>query len=185
MKPEDVVIINPCFRVQTDLSIADPDALAQDLADGLNDWQFDNNTPVEVRLYDIEGTKPVYPMAVAKVNAGTVPGEISQPSEIAVCLSFFADHPEPRRRGRLYVPFFLVGGKGDLDWKVNNGFQLKIAELVPLFAGLGGLNVDWIVWSDRDKAAHKVTDWWIDDQWDTVRSRGYRASSRMVGTTGG
>lgn len=185
MKPEDVVIINPCFRNTVAGPGWDAQGLADDLAEGLNDWQFDSQVPIEVRLYDIEGSKPVYPMAISKVNENNIPGEISQPRETAVCLSFYANHPEPRRRGRLYVPFFLVAGKDGLDYRVNNGYQLIVAQLAPLFAGLGGADIDWIVWSERDQAAHKVTNYWVDDAWDTVRSRGYRAQSRITGTTGG
>src|SRR3954462_445994 len=98
--PADVVCINPCFRNTLAAPGWDADGLAQDLADGLAGWQLDSANPVEVRLYDIESTKPVYPMAIAKANPGNLAANISQPQEIAVCLSFYADHPEPRRRGR-------------------------------------------------------------------------------------
>jgi hypothetical protein len=26
-----------------------------------------------------------------------------------------------------------------------------------------------------------VTDWWVDNEWDTVRSRGLKADSRITG----
>jgi hypothetical protein len=183
--PEDVVCINPCFRNNLAAPGWDADGLAQDLADGIADWQFQDTDPVEVRLYDIQGTKPVYPMAVAHANPGAAAGDVSQPTETAVCLSFFGDHNEPRKRGRLYIPFYKVAGKDGLDRKVNNGYQLIVAQLVPLFAGLGGADIDWIVWSGRSNAAHKVEHWFVDDAWDTVRSRGRKATSRLTGDTGG
>src|SRR4051794_1938176 len=95
----DVVTINPCFRNNVALPGWDADGLAQDLADGLDDWQFTTGDPIEVRLYDIQGTPPVYPMAIAHANAGAAAGGISQPAETAVCLSFYADHPEPADAG--------------------------------------------------------------------------------------
>lgn len=183
--PADVVIINPCFRNNLAAPGWDADGLAQDLADGLADWQLDSANPVEVRLYDIEGTPPVYPMAIAKANPGNTAANISQPQEIAVCLSFYADHPEPRRRGRLYIPHFIVEPKDQLSDMVNAFVRDRVSELVPLFAGLGGADIDWIVWSERDHAAHKVTNWWVDNAYDTVRSRGRKATTRLTGTTSG
>jgi|SRR3954452_1638430 hypothetical protein len=183
--PADVATINPCFRNTLAAPGWDADGLAQDLANGIGAWQFDTNDPVEVRLYDIQGAKPVYPMAIAHYMPGNVAADISQPPETAVCLSFYADHPEPRRRGRLYIPSWKMGGKDQLNDYVNPVLQAKAGALAPLLAGLGGVDIQWIVWSHRDNAAHQVTNWWVDDSWDTVRSRGRKARGRITGAITG
>jgi hypothetical protein len=55
---------------------------------------------------------------------------------------------------------------------------------VPIFTNLGGTNVDWIVWSTVLSSAAKVTDWWVDDSWDIIRSRKLQSfQPRLKGTT--
>jgi hypothetical protein len=39
-----------------------------------------------------------------------------------------------------------------------------------------------VVYSRREKVARPVTNYWVDDEWDTVRSRGLRSSTRVTGT---
>jgi hypothetical protein len=61
----------------------------------------------------------------------------------------------------------------------------RVAELVPILAGLGGLDVDWVVYSRVTDTARKVTNWWVDDAWDIQRRRGLRPTTRTEGTTSG
>jgi hypothetical protein len=40
---------------------------------------------------------------------------------------------------------------------------------------------NWVVFSPRDgKAQGGVSDIWVDDEWDTVRSRGMKATTRQT-----
>jgi hypothetical protein len=38
-----------------------------------------------------------------------------------------------------------------------------------------------VVWSRKKASAAQVTDWWVDNEWDTIRSRGLKADSRVSG----
>jgi len=38
----------------------------------------------------------------------------------------------------------------------------------------------WCVASTVDKVARDATDYWCDDEWDIVRSRGFRGTNRSV-----
>jgi hypothetical protein len=185
MLPRDVVMINPCFRNNLAGPGWDSQGLAQDLANLIASWQVPSQDPVEVRFYDLEGSVPVYPMAIATANAGNTPDVGDEPQEIAVCLSFFADRNVPRRRGRLYIPHYKIENKTALDHHINAGTMNKVGTLAPQLAGLGGADIDWIVWSRAAGAGYKVTDWFVDNAWDTVKSRGYRADQRVVGTVSG
>jgi hypothetical protein len=60
-----------------------------------------------------------------------------------------------------------------------------VGELPDILAGIGGADVDWIVWSRKQKLAHQVTDWFVDDEWDVIRSRGFTPAQRTTGTTSG
>jgi hypothetical protein len=183
--PRDGITIDPCFRAAAGLST--PDAFASDLANGLMGWASGpfSVAQLTVKIYDIEGTKPVFPVGTAIVNPGGLSAS-GNPREVALCLSFFADHNLPRQRGRLYLPCGAVGATGTgLGVRPSLGQRQKAADLVPIFAGLGGADVDWIIWSQAAQLAHKVTNWWVDDEWDTVRKRGLRPTTRTLGTTSG
>jgi hypothetical protein len=48
---------------------------------------------------------------------------------------------------------------------------------------LGGVDVDWSVHSPTAGTTEKVEHYWCDDEWDTVRSRGLRATTRQQAAT--
>jgi hypothetical protein len=78
-----------------------------------------------------------------------------------------------------------MSGSGASGAVVSPTNRAKVSDLVGIFSNLGGVDVDWIVWSEKDKAAHKVTNWFVDDGWDVVRSRRLKATTRTTGTTSG
>lgn len=176
--PRDGVVITP--HVRDNGITSDPTGLCEDWAtavDGLLGARYQ----ITVKAYDVADPPPSFPKAEHTVNANLSPAA-GAPRELAVCLSFFADRNLPRQRGRLYVPYFALGAGG-----AGGRPSLATRETVALFAdrlqALGGVDVDWVVWSRRDNAARPVTDFWVDDEWDTVRSRGLKSTTRTVGTT--
>lgn len=191
--PKNQSVINPCFRRQLDItdptSGTDAQQLTDDLANALVAWNTaigGSVTQLTVTAYNIQGAPPNYPMATTKKNAGTFinPGA---PPELACCLSFYGALNQPRKRGRLYVPIWLMN-LSTTDVKapvISASARQKVADLVPKFAGLGGANVDWIVWSQRNNTASRVENWFVDEAWDTVRSRGLASTARTTGTTSG
>jgi hypothetical protein len=50
-----------------------------------------------------------------------------------------------------------------------------------LFSGLPG-GTAGVVYSRTDKTGRPITNWWVDDEWDVVRSRGLRGVTRDTGT---
>lgn len=174
--PRDLMSINPHFN---DQGVGDdPDGLCEDLAIALAAWPSATRQ-VTVTAYDAQGSKPVNPAGTHTVNSGATP-IAACPREIALCLSYRSAINNPRRRGRLYAPVAVLGGT--LNARPTSTLQNKVAELVPIFTGLGGADVDWCVYSPTDDSATAVTDWWVDDEWDTVRSRGLRPTSRISGS---
>jgi hypothetical protein len=183
--PRDVMQITPCFRVQEDFSPGGTGwtDLADDLADGLQVWEGATKRQLTVKLYQIGEPKPNRPKATAVRDVGVFT-ESACPRELAVCLSFYGGQNAPHQRGRLYTPptFYTSGA---LPVRPTAPWRARVAELVPLFAGLGGINVDWIVWSPTRSLATKVDHWWVDDEWDVQRRRGLKPAARDAGTTGG
>lgn len=188
--PRDVATINPCFRHQLGLIEGDPDwqTLANDLKNVMVAWQANQLRQLTVKLYEIKDPVsgvPNRPKATAVAAAGGF-GGTSYPGEVALCLSFYGQPNGPSNRGRLYIPYFAMVTSGTQPGKRPTTTEMqKPGGLVPGFAGLGGINVDWIVWSPTKKQATKVSNWFVDDEWDTQRRRGLKPGAREAGTTGG
>jgi hypothetical protein len=188
--PRDRFVITPHFRTSFNASIggADEQALVDDLAAGFDTWIQGSGMSREVlvKAYDAEnpGTReaPAAPLAEAIRNPNVV-RESSVPREVAVCLSFFSERNLKRQRGRLYIPAPFLYGSGITGNRPASDKRDLVAGLVPLFTGLGGVDVDWCVWSRRDLVARPVTHWYVDDEFDVQRRRGFRATTRTQGTT--
>jgi hypothetical protein len=177
--PKDQLIITPHFDDGGILQ--DAQGLCDDLAAALNGW--DNATrQIRVTAYDAQGTVPVLPQGEAIVNPNLSPATVGV-REVALCLSFYAGENRPRQRGRLYIPAAL-GGIGTGTARPNSTQREKVGALATIFADLGGLDVDWSVYSRVDDDARPVTNWWVDDAWDIQRSRGLEPTTRLSGTVG-
>jgi len=174
--PKDRMVITPHFDDAG--ALTNPQGLCTDLAAGL-DSVFQMTGEVRVKAYDAQGTPPVYPQGEAVVQEGVVQAT-SMPRELAVCLSFFSERNIPGRRGRLFIPAGLIGATAGLR---PASPLTRMQPLVDLLTGLGGADVDWVVFSRRDNDAFPVTHWWYDNEWDVQRSRGIAATTRVQGTT--
>jgi hypothetical protein len=175
--PRDGVIITPHFN---DIgATTDPQNLCDDMLAGISTI-LPSTGEIRVKAYDAQGSVPVYPQGDSIINKG-LPHTTTKPRELACCLSFYGERNVKRQRGRLYIPASLLA----LD--TNNLRPVtpiaKMSALVDLFTGLGGADVDWCVYSRLMNHAYSVTNWWYDDEWDIMRSRGLRPTTRVVGTT--
>jgi hypothetical protein len=182
--PADALVITPHFEVEGQPVFGDPDVqqLVDDLAAAYDGW-----TPqvqqIQVKAYDAQGSPPNYPLASRLLNPGALAGTAGV-RETAICLSFYSNVNQPRNRGRLYIPCTVAGITTSAS-RPNSVARQKVADLVPIFSDLGGVNVDWVVYSRVDNDAKKVSNWYVDDAWDHQRSRGLRPTDRLTGTTGG
>jgi hypothetical protein len=176
--PRDRLVITPHFRDQG--VTTDPDNLCQDMADGLNALDL-VTTEIRVTAYDAESPAPSYPVGTGVANEGVV-ATSSLPREVALCFSFYSERNIPRQRGRVFWPMPVMGAF-DLGLRPPEVTRQYVGEgLATLFSDLGGVDVDWVVWSRVDDEARPVSNWWVDDEWDTIRSRGLRATTRTTGT---
>jgi hypothetical protein len=181
--PRDRMTITPHFKV-TELPLAghDDQGLTNDLANALNTW-LGNSREVVVKCYDAQKPKPNPPTATKTLNAGLTPASPGN-RETSLCLSYYADSNVPRRRDRLYIPAIFLT-TGTLPVRPTQAQRDQLQQFVTIFANLGGVDVDWVVWSRAGQQAHTVTNWFVDDEWDTQRRRGLRPTTRSVGTTSG
>jgi len=133
---------------------------------------------VETKVYDMADPMPRPVKAVGAWVQGGTTSQDATPREVTLCLSYYSVRNIPRFRGRL-----SIGPWGFAAERPNAG---QIASLVTLAGGLadvGGVDVDWGLWSPTRNAFSKITAGWVDNEWDTQRSRGLKATTRATYTT--
>lgn len=165
------------FYLDTDaLSGADdPAALCNDAAALFATYrsQMQGFNAVRVRAYNMSHTPPRVPVAE---NTDTISGTIAPgPREVSLCLSYYAGQNTPRRRGRMFIGPW---GAAAMSERPTTGQQDSLLALADGIAGLGGINVQWVQYSPTSGEFHNVTKSWVDNEWDTVRSRGLRGLVR-------
>jgi len=171
--PRDAVSINPHYFGDN------PQALGDALKTNLKALGTLGPTmPFTVKVYDAMKAPPNYPLY--STSNGTGFATTAVPREVALCLSYYATNNRPNSRGRMYIPAGLIPGgmalrptqaqiDGVLAWKTALGMNLP-----------GGHN--WVVFSRKLQQTGVVTNVWVDNEWDTVRSRGLKGTARTTGT---
>lgn len=119
------------------------------------------------------------------INPG---GGNPMPTECAACFSYqggrISGTNQARRRGRLFLgPWVtaMIAGNG----RVAGLLQVSICRAGKELLKQSDDATDWtwVVYSPTDNAAVPIIDGWVDDAWDTVRSRGPKPSSRTLFST--
>lgn len=137
------------------------------------------------KFYTAGGAAPNYPYSEETWDFTAAPGGTALPREVAVCLSFqglrIPGTPQARRRGRIYLGPCQTG-------VVSNGRPLlAIRTTIVNAAQTFYTNVEtvdptysWAVWSTRDATAVPLRNCWVDDAFDTQRSRGDAPTERTT-----
>lgn len=165
------------FYLDTDaLSGADdPQALCNDAATLFSTFrtQMAGFNRCRVRAYNMSHEPPRLPVGekVLTIAGTSAPG----PREVALCLSYYAGVNQPRRRGRMFIGPWAAASMSERPVQGQLDNLLTLADGI---AGLGGINVQWVQHSPTTGEFHNVTKSWVDNEWDTVRSRGLRGLTR-------
>jgi hypothetical protein len=139
----------------------------------------------EVKVYDLDQDLPREVKGRAAwdifANRAGTPG----PREVALCLSFRGDRNIPRKRGRIFLGPY---NNASCSEKPSNGLMANAVAIATGLAGIGGVDIDWCVRSTFPKQAGDqggtmvpIQASWCDDEWDTIRSRGFRSTIRTTG----
>jgi len=142
---------------------------------------------VSVEYFNLFDLPPRVPVHTASITGMLVAGT-AMPDEVAICLSIAASitsgvNPR-RRRGRLFLgPFGTAAGvvTGGA-FRVASTARTQIANAAKAFndAGIADPAWTWVVFSATDLVGRPVVRGWVDDAFDTVRSRGPKASTRTT-----
>lgn len=119
---------------------------------------------LDLRGYNMEDAEP-RPQKFHRT--GTIAGTFyDSPRQVALCLSYYADRNLAGQRGRLYLGPWTTSGEYASTAQTD-----AVIALPPLLAGLGGVNVDWSLWSPTKNTHTRISDAWVDDSWDIIRKR--------------
>jgi len=133
---------------------------------------------VETKVYDMADAKPRPVKATSAWIAGSNSNGTSAPREVALCLSYYSERNLPRFRGRLYIGPWNFAEERPAPGQID-----AARDIAGRLANIGGPDVDWGLWSTTRNAFSKVTNGWVDNEWDTVRSRGLKAITRATYVT--
>ena len=176
--PADSALPRDEFQITPHFAGDNAQALANALKANLIAHPNVTTKPFKIRVYDALKAPPSYPLAFAE-QTGTPPNS-QIPRELAMCLSYYATVNRPRYRGRLYIPGpFLTTGAPVRPTTVIQNAALSWAAIFDQNLPSGH---NWVVWSKVAQQQNGVSNWWVDDEWDVIRSRGLRSTSRVLGS---
>lgn len=132
---------------------------------------------IDIRAYDMRDATP-RPVRARGFNqvTGTAP---SGPRQVALALSYYADRNLPRMRGRIFLGPWSTNSPNATSAQTQD-----VIALAPQLAGVGGLNVDWSLWSPTNQTHTRINHAWVDDSWDIIRSRKLPAIATRLAWTG-
>lgn len=139
-----------------------------------------------VKFYDIEGSPPNYPLFELPFSFLTAAATIDMPLEVNLCISYqnlqAVTIPRARRRGRIYISGWTESSNIDGRPHSSNVTSTLNAftDYVTAFNAIGTLVAS--IWSRTNGTTYPIEQVWVDNEWDTMRSRGGKATSRSTWT---
>jgi hypothetical protein len=138
------------------------------------------------KTYKLSDPEPRAPISTV-TNTLTPSTDFGLPFEVALCLSYRAalvsGTNAARRRGRIYLGPFANTVSESSGGRVRPTTTL----LTTIATAAGDMrnyalanDCPWVVYSPTDEAANNVVAGWIDNAWDTHRSRGAAATARST-----
>lgn len=162
----------------------DLESMCQDIVEMYKLRYGISSQEIQCKAYDTDA-KPNYPRASAIINAGSV-WDCPHPREVALCLSFAGPNRGNRNeRGRLYLmPSIAAGAAGGIDFARPSTTAMAWAMAFyttanASFPDLGGVDWKFGIWSHKLQSFRQSVQAWCNDEWDTVRRRGLRETTRQ------
>lgn len=188
--PRDAIVHSLHFRHSLGALLAtDHESMASNIAQAFETNWVGISTGlkrIEVKAYRTEGPPPHDPLVTHVRNPAGAALTVNYPAEIALCLSFKGGQ-RPWERGRIYLaPYANESYRlaTSLARTPPQGIMDAALALGQGFADAGGPDWSWVVHSKAHAVDTPVASCWVDNEWDTQRRRGLRASARSTKTTG-
>lgn len=205
--PTDVAVNTFHFEVDDELPITSALTIVRDrvieffneetithnsrISNWLSAYRRQLPTSSEMRIYNMDDPKPrvpllVYPWNLPNTSPVTKP---SLPMEVALCLSYVAQResgvPVGRARGRIYLgPLIeesLTGGTHVIQPTAHVTLIETVrdaAERLRAYSDDPEEQVHWCMYSVASNEMRRIIGGWVDNEFDTMRSRGMRSTLR-------
>lgn len=135
-----------------------------------------------LKFYSAVTTTPNYPLHEYSFNLAADPGDVQMPLEVSLCASYQCDSattvPLRRRRGRIYISGFTEA-QNDAG-RPASGVTSDLADAYRDYAEATNNLADFraCVWSRANASLYPIERVWVDNEWDTMRSRGGKSTAR-------
>lgn len=153
------------------------------------EYSVGSNHIFTTRIYDLDAPLPRVPL-VDERWATTVAGAAEGvPAEVALVASFqglkVSGLNQKRRRGRIFLPACKKAsaamGAGSVIRPTAAYQEAAVGAMAALqIASQADVGWTWVVYSPTDDAATSVASGWVDDSFDTMRSRGAKPTSKIL-----
>jgi hypothetical protein len=142
---------------------------------------------LSITVYDFAAAIPRSPLGTVDVPIEFL-AETPLPREVACVLSYRAEYvsgePKARYRGRVFFgPLNTEGIATDATTKiptVSSSLRTSLCAAARDLVDAGDSDTAWALYSPSDDAFRVVTQGFVDNEWDTVRSRGSAATVRQA-----
>jgi hypothetical protein len=137
-----------------------------------------------LKFYAADTSVPNYPIAERSWSFAAAVGTLELPNEISLCVSYANTVenavPRARRRGRIYI-----SGWSEARNDTGRPVALAVSGLANNYATYAGSVYDITgvspgVWSRVNAAVYPINTVWVDNEWDTMRSRGGKSTGRST-----
>lgn len=172
---KDAVVNTLYFNVTEDpFDPTDYQNLVDDLWAVWGQFPWASGRQGDIRAYNMSDAQP-RPIKAQKL--GAFPGSVAGNGvpQVALCLSYYADRNLPSQRGRIFLgPWSTTNSRPDST-------QMQTAlNLAQQLADIGGINVDWSLWSPKRQDHTRISNAWVDNAWDIIRGRRLNGTSRIT-----
>jgi len=137
-----------------------------------------------VKIYDIAGAAPNYPLYELTFDLASAVTNIGMPMELALAVSYSnvseTTVPRARRRGRIYISGWgdASNDQGRPTTAVYEGLATAYDDYVDAQNAVSDFTAG--VWSRVDGLVYPIETVWCDNEWDTQRRRGGRPTARYT-----
>lgn len=138
--------------------------------------------PITVKVYNAQGAPPHDPLHTSTLNATAALNTPNWPTQLAMCLSFKGGQ-RPWQRGRMFLAPWTCAtfaGVSSIANRPSTAMQNQALSLADALAGLGGIDIDWGVYSKTHDSWVSMTQAWVDDSWDIQRRRKLDPTGRVT-----
>lgn len=140
-----------------------------------------------LKAYDRADPEPRAPVLEFDWNLTPTPSGSPLPPEVSLCVSFQGDKEsgvsQARKRGRIYFPM-ISATQLDTNGRPTAAFITDLATNAGTLLAASDAAVDWKwhVFSSVTGDSFRVTNGWVDNEWDIQRRRGRKPTSRTTFT---